>query len=443
LQTRDYRSRQKRRGGDLSPLFGENMTEIPTVRVFNNAPAPKSWLVESGWVELKPGEWTPVREDVVIRELLNDRKLIFDWGGNGPTGISRLPLPYLTIATQIDIVTGYGNMACHLIPPLAERFEVQLHPLMYWRREGTPGDIVSLMDKTRVGYTDWALAMCIPPELKTVPCPNIVLLSMWETGALPDKWADEVNKYAKHLVVPCEDQKEVFRSSGVEVPTTVVPLGVNTSVYSYKERPQRTDEPFTILLYGALSSRKSPIETVMNVCWKAFKDVDDWLLILKTRYGMVGGGKFRPRIKDTHVQIISTDYHPHEMRKLCYQADCGIFLSKYEGFGLPPREMMATGLPVIWTAAHGHLEDCYKGVTIDVPVKGPVPAGEAYAGLGGWVMPNWDAAAMALRAEYDDWKARGKTQSPMGTRAAEYIVANRTWNHTVTSLISTIKAVGM
>ena len=419
---------------------------IPSIRVFNNAPTLKWWLVgddegEDGAseVELPPGEWTAVREDIAIHNLLKDRDLIFDWGGV-PTGVTRLPLPYLTIATQVDIVTGYGNVACHLILPLAKRFEVQLYPLMYWRREGTPGYITTLMDRPKV-HTDWAFAICIPPELKTVPCPNIVLLSMWETGSLPEGWAETTNEYASHVIVPCEDQKEVFASSGVTVPMSVVPLGVNTDVYWYRERPARTDEPFTILLYGALSSRKSPIETVMNVCWKAFKDVDDWLLILKTRFGMIGGGKFRPKVKDTHVQVISTDYHPHEMAQLCWQADCGIFLSKYEGFGLPPREMMATGLPVIWTAAHGHLEDCGKGVTIDIPIKGPVPAGELYAGLGGWVMPDWDAAATALRAEYDDWKTRGKTQSPLGTRAAEYIATERTWNHTVNSIIDILNAV--
>jgi len=410
-----------------------------TVRVFNNAPALKWWLVgdgEDGEVELQPGVWTAVREDIAIRNLLKDRQLIFDWGKRVPRSTVRLPLPYLTIATQIDIVTGYGNVACNLIPPLAEMFEVQLFPLMYWKREGTPKDIVALMDKTKLA-TDWALVIAIPPEIEQVRSPHIVLLSMWETGHLPEGWAAKVNEHAQHVVVPCHSQKEVFEKSGVEVPISVVPLGID-SIYTYKERPKRTDEPFTILLYGALSSRKSPIETVMNVCWKAFRDIDDWLIILKTRFGMVGGGKFTPKFRDPHVQVISADYYPSQMVDLCYQADCGIFLSKYEGYGLPPREMMATGLPVIWTAAHGHLEDCYRGVTIDVPIKGEVPASEAYEGLGGWVMPDWDAAADALRAEYDEWQARGKIQSPLGTRAAEYIATNRTWEHTVRGIIDII-----
>jgi glycosyltransferase involved in cell wall biosynthesis len=416
--------------------------EIPSIRVFNNAPAVKWWLVDEGEkVELKPGEWASVREDYAIHNLLSEPKLIFDWGVKRPSRMRSLPFPYLTVASQIDIVTGYGNMACHLIPQLAEEFTVQLYPLMYWRREGTPENVIALMEKAGAWHTDWALVMAIPPELPHVPSPNIVLLSMWETGSLPEGWAEKVNEYSRHVIVPCEAQREVFASSGVTAPISVVPLGVNTGVYAYQERPPRTDEPFTMLLYGALSSRKSPIETVMHVCWKAFKDVDDWQLILKTRYGMVGGGKFRPKIKDTHVQVISTDFLPTEMAQLCYNADCGVFLSKYEGFGLPPREMMATGLPVVWTAAHGHLDDCYRGISIDVPIKGEVPASEAYAGLGGWVMPDWDAAALALRAQYDEWHARGKTQSPLGRKAAEYIATKRTWNHTMSLLCNILKSV--
>jgi glycosyltransferase involved in cell wall biosynthesis len=421
------------------------MTEKNLVRVFNNSPAIKWWLVgdgEDGEVEIQSGEWKAVDEDVVIRNLLGEKDLIFDWGSKTPEGVARLELPYLTLGTQIDYVTGYGNLACSLIPYLADEFRLQLYPLMYWRKKGAPKDIVDLMVAPRVGYTEWGLVISIPPELKYMPTEKNVLIGMWETAEMPEKWAETANELAKHVIVPCEDQADVFRKSGVTVPITVVPLGVDTEVYEYRERPQREDEPFTILLYGALSSRKSPIETVMNVCWKAFKDVDDWHIILKTHWGMVGGGKFTPKFRDPHVQIISTDYSSHEMAELCYQADCGIFLSKYEGFGLPPREMMATGLPVVWTAAHGHLEDCYKGISIDVPIKGPVPAGEAYDGLGGWVMPDWDAAAIALRAEYDDWKARGKTQSRMGKRAAEYIKANRTWEQTAREVIRVIKEVG-
>jgi len=418
-----------------------------SIRVFNNAPAVKWWLVgddqsEDGTAEirLEPGVWTSVREDLAIYNLLKDRQLIFDWGLRRRRGKS-LPLPYLTIATQIDIATGYGNVACHLVPLLAAEYKLQLYPLMYWRREGTPKGIVDLMSRLQVGSTEWALAIAIPSELPLVPSPNVILLSMWETGHLPEGWEGRANEYATHIIVPCQNQREVFESSGVTVPISVVPLGVNTDVYAYRERPIRTDEPFTMLLYGVLSSRKSPIETIMHVCWKAFRDVDDWHLILKTRFGMAGGGKFTPKIKDPHVQLINEDYSPRQMADLCYQADCGVFLSKYEGFGLPPREMMSTGLPVVWTAAHGHLEDAYKGVTIDIPIKGEVPASEAYAELGGWVMPDWDAAAEALRAQYDEWHARGKTQSPLGTRASAYIATKRTWNHTASSIQDVIQTV--
>lgn len=412
------------------------------IRVFNKTTRPIFWTLvgksedDTEQSDIHPGRWTPVSEDLANAHLWKESDLIIDWGSKPLSPRGYMPLPHLVFSSPIDCLTGYGSAASYFIPFLAKHFDTHLFPLGYW----PPGDwreevlaplTTKLMDEANMLFCEWAVALTIPTELSKVPAKNIILYSMWETNELPGGWADATNEYACHVVVPCHDQAEVWRDSGVTVPITVIPLGVDSDLWVYKERPERRGgAPFTILSFGLLSSRKSPIETFTKVCWPALDDVEDWKLILKSRAGQFGGGKLSPILQDERVEQISMNYRPSEMVDLCHSADVGIFLSRYEGYGLPPREMMSTGLPVIWTAGHAHLEDCYQGVTVDIPATEEIEAKEAYTGLGGWLEPDWDAAAKALRREYEDWHERGRTQSAMGTAAAHYIRSTRQWTNT-------------
>jgi glycosyltransferase involved in cell wall biosynthesis len=422
-----------------------------TIRVFNKSNHPIFWVMVGADEEdtekrdFHPGQWTEVSEDLANAYLWKDNNLIIDWGTKPASPRGYMPLPHLVFSSPIDCLTGYGSASAYFIPFLAKHFHTHLYPLGYW----PPGDwreevlaplTTKLMDEANMLFCEWAVALTIPTELPKVPAKNIILYSMWETNELPGGWVDATNEYAQHLVVPCHDQAQVWLDSGVTVPVSVIPLGVDTSLWAYKERPPRTNgEPFTILSYGLLSSRKSPIETFTKVCWRALDDKEDWKLILKSRGNQFGGGEFAPVIQDERVEQISANYRPEEMVDLCHKADCGIFLSRFEGFGLPPREMMATGLPVIWSAHSGHLEDCFQGVTVDIPISGIIPAQDLYTGLGGWGEPDWEKAAEALRAQYEVWHARGKTQSQMGTDAADYIRATRQWRHTADMMASLVR----
>jgi len=415
------------------------------IRAFNKARQLKVWFLAEGEWELKSGHWVEVSEELASVYLWREKDIILDWGLRPRSDRGYLSHPHLLFASAVDCLTGYGSTAMYLIPRLAERFNLHLFPLGSWppgdwRKEALEASTVQLMDQADVAYCEWAVALTIPTELPRVPGQKVILYGMWETDELPAGWAELTNQFAHHLIVPCEAQAEVWEKSGVTIPISVVPLGVDTNVWAYEERPARAeDAPFTVLLFGLLSSRKSPLETLSAVCWRALAQEEDWLLILKSWAGNLGGGQFTPIIADPRVKIVMASYSPKEMVELCRQADLGIFLSKYEGFGLPPREMMATGLPVIWSAHSGHLSDCYRGVTIDVPIKHIIPSQHPYTGLGGWGEPDWQVAADALRREYDDWHTRGKTQSPLGTKAAQYIRERRTWAHTADGIARVIE----
>lgn len=411
------------------------------VAVFNRTGRQLGYMLPGyPYIEIPENKWTkvdtygkPLPRSFVTNVLATDPNVTVEnkfakWFGKDNA--------HLTIAACIDPVTGWGNMNYHLIDALARlREDMVMYPTTYWHENYIPSRVVDLM---RAPYhpTKWGLALTIPSEIQNIPARNLILFSMWETGKLPDDWALPL-KTIKHLIVPAKSQVDLFRQH-YEGEISVVPLGVDTEQYPYVRRPARgDDDPFTILLYASpLTSRKAPLETLTEVCYRAFGDaygepIDDWRLILKTRMGVLGAGAFPININDSHVEVIDNTFAPHEMLPLHARADVGIALSRYEGYGLCFREMMATGLPVIVANSSGQADDCDPSINIPIDAEQERDALDMY-GLPDWKWfePNWEQAARALRHEYNMWKLRGKTQSALGTRASAYIQNHQTWKHT-------------
>lgn len=419
-------------------------TDEEKLLVFNRSGSIFGYLADDHpYFQLTPGSWQEVEKRYIYRYLLNNAQINIRYPNRPIWGRKDL----LTIAAPIDVLTGFGNMAVNIIAELAKRRnDIVLWPLANWWYEYTPESVQALMKKQHL-ISEYALAITIPPELQFIPSPKIILYSMWECQVIPQGWGDLVNQHCVAMIVPCESQAEIWKAGGVTVPVHVVPLGIDPEVWKYQERPARGDVPFRILTYGMLSSRKSPLETIVEVAWRAFSDVygkavDDWELTLKTRRGILGTGLTPLSISDPHIKVLSYDATPQEMVKLCYKADTAIFLSKFEGFGLGPREAMATGLEVILSENSGHLSDCNINFNVPVPTKRTIPAEEAYTNEAwNWSEPDYEFAATALRQSYENWVARGRTQSPLGKRAEILMRTHRTWSETANGVMKVLAGV--
>ena len=176
-----------------------------------------------------------------------------------------------------------------------------------------------------------------------------ILYTMFESTKIPDDWPEYMNE-ADKILVPSKWCQKVFAESGVK--TEVVPLGYDSRFFNYIDRKntKKTRKTFTFLHYNAYNLRKGFLEVV-----KAFNDEFDKTepvkMIFKTNLR-------KPPIpfmksKYPNIEVISTEMKAYQLAELCQKSDCFVFPSRGEGFGLPPLEAMATGMPTIIPNAHG------------------------------------------------------------------------------------------
>lgn len=248
--------------------------------------------------------------------------------------------------------------------------------------------------------------------------------TMFESDKLPDAternpdWVKQCNKLTR-LWVPSESSKQIFQKAGVTVPIDVVRNGVDPELFPIYNRPKR--EVFTFLMYGVLTIRKNP-GYALSAFLANFKDNPKVHLILKTQSGTLG----HLSIPEKNVTIIDRKYDHKDLLDLLESADAFVFPSRGEGFGLPPLEAMATGLPTIVSANSGMLE--YTNERYNFPVKCPtlvktshVP--KHWGDIGNWWQPDYEDLKQKMKFVYENQDlARQK-----GMDAATWVRQELTW----------------
>ena len=172
------------------------------------------------------------------------------------------------------------------------------------------------------------------------------LFTMFEATGIPTGWKEVINEAYHRLIVPSRFCKDVFGACGVEIPISVVPLGTNTRLWPVIDRSKR-DKPFEFLLLANAhweNGRKNYAEC-LGAFMAAFAGKKDVRLTLKMTFGFQGP---RPHLSD-NVDIVVGRLSQPDVLRLMHRADCFLFPTAGEGFGLPPREAMCTGLPTVIT----------------------------------------------------------------------------------------------
>jgi len=191
---------------------------------------------------------------------------------------------------------------------------------------------------------DFGLCFSAPASILQLKARYKVLYTMFETNKLPDRFTEPIS-YADKVIVPSYFCGNVFFKHGIE--TEVIQLGYDSDIYKYHERPKR--KVFTFLHYDSFTVRKGWHE-VFKAFNKAFRGRDDVRIIFK---GIADGRTIPPLHRYKNMESIVAEYSDDEMYALLKKADCFVFPSRGEGFGITPLEAMASGITAIVPNRHG------------------------------------------------------------------------------------------
>jgi hypothetical protein len=166
----------------------------------------------------------------------------------------------------------------------------------------------------------------------------------------------------------------------------------------------------------------------------AFGDSQDVRLVLHFRElpkGLQG-------CNDGNVELIVGRFFRPRLRRMLQDADCFVFPSRGEGWGLPPREAAATGLPAIATH-HGGLAEEIDHWALPLRTTGTSPADYGFwdEDIGEWAEPDVGACADLLR-----WCVeRPVTARMAGDAAAYWLATYGTWDRTAAGILDVVKEV--
>jgi len=260
--------------------------------------------------------------------------------------------------------------------------------------------------------------------------------SMFETDKLPEQsdhnsnWVSDCNTLTR-LWVPAQHSKDLFRKSGVVVPIDVIPQGVDPEIYSYYERPER--DTFTFLMLGKLTIRKNP-GMVLSAFLSLFRGNPNVRMVFKTQSGTMG----HLTLPEKNIKIIDKLTSVEETIKCYRDADAFVFPSRGEGFGLPPVEAMATGLPTIVASNSGMLEYTNEEYNYPIKFKEKIPVmhmPKEWGDCGNWWESDYEDLKAKMKYVYEhrnEAKAKGK-------KSAEWVANNFTYKQTVEKMTKILK----
>lgn len=202
----------------------------------------------------------------------------------------------------------------------------------------------------------------------------------------------------KHLSVPDEIivssdwAKNVLENNQVSQKINVCPLGVDRNIFDenlYKNT--KTNDKYTFLNIGKWEVRKGHdlLPEIFKLAFPNEKDVE--LIVVASEQTSYSTPDQVEKWKslyanDTRLKIIPGLPSQSDLAQTIKNSDCGIYISRAEGWNLELLETMSMNKPVIATFFSAHTEFCNDSNTylVDIDEIEKANDGKAFVGQGNW-----------------------------------------------------------
>lgn len=226
---------------------------------------------------------------------------------------------------QYEVYPKYQSYVARAIKN-AEYFDCNSPSIRIWHQFC----LDEFVSKRRIGFPIF--------ELDTFTKLELHHLKSCDEIFIPSKWAQSVlEKY--------------------NIKSQVVPLGVDTEIFT----PKHIDKDNTVFgLFGKWEIRKS-MDLIPELFLKAFpneKDVELWVMTTNPHLTEAEDLQWKKLYTKlgSRVKFIPYQRYLEDVASVYHAIDCGICISKAEGWNLPLLELMSCGKKNIVTNYSGHTE---------------------------------------------------------------------------------------
>lgn len=251
-------------------------------------------------------------------------------------------------------------------------------------------------------------------------------------------------------VLTCSEWgKRVLVENGLsEDHVRVVPLGVDSRLFTNPPEIREREHNDTVFFSTGKFEVRKGYDFLSVAFNKAFTPTDPVRLVLHAWNPFQGDdlnetwvNMFKQTAMADRVFISRDRFETQApLADLMSQSDCGLFLSRAEGWNLGLLEMMALGKPVIATNYSGHTEflNTNNSRQIDIDEVEPANDGIAFKGQGNWArldIPQAQQAIEHLRAIHKLKQSGQLSPNTAGIKTAREF----SWDHTATQLIKAVQ----
>lgn len=254
-------------------------------------------------------------------------------------------------------ITGYGKLERGLIQGLAS---IGVVPILIGPEEQPVLQAASV-----------TILTALPRHAQHCPPGKVVLYTMSESTKVSPAFVAAINATCQAVLVPCPGLIDIYRQSGVTVPIFDVGMGVDYYLpETLPSSPLRRgpDDQYVFLTYSIADIRKGA-HLAVQAFRTVFHNQPHIKLWIKARDGH---GTWLDDIEDSQIRVLHNQLTEGEWFALLKAADCFVFPSYGEGFGLPPREAVLAGTPAIVTQWLG-MWDADEWA-LPIPVRRMLPA---------------------------------------------------------------------
>jgi glycosyltransferase involved in cell wall biosynthesis len=209
---------------------------------------------------------------------------------------------------------------------------------------------------------------------------------------------DTFNKREKlHLSIPdeiivsSEWAKKVVLDNDIKSPVNVVPLGVNTNLFNYNMPRTKTNDSYVFLTIGKWEIRKGHdlLPKLFKAAFPNKENVELWILAAEHTSSYTKPDEietWKNYYNADNIRVIPGVKSHKDVAQVIADSDCGLYISRAEGWNLELLETMAMNKPAIATNYSAHTEFCNSNncYLVDIDEKEPAYDGKAFLRQGNW-----------------------------------------------------------